>query len=171
MKYAFMEELANLIIQTYMAFSGGAIPYSYESTNGEKIYSHFDPKDLIKLDAAGEMYWNTEFIFRVDESATVASNHENMWNMMSVMYQAGAYGAIGQDDTNLLYWELLKEAKYPGAGKAIESIKAKIQKQMAMMQQSMPTITNETIRNNGIDDRTTVQKEDLTNLAAMGVSL
>lgn len=171
MKYAFMEELANLIIQTYMAFSGGAIPYSYESTNGEKIYSHFDPKELIKLDAAGEMYWNTEFIFRVDESATVASNHENMWNMMSVMYQAGAYGAIGQDDTNLLYWELLKEAKYPGAGKAIESIKAKIQKQMAMMQQSMPTITNETIRNNGIDDRTTVQKEDLTNLAAMGVSL
>ena len=91
--------------------------------------------------------------------------------MMSVMYQAGAYGTIGQDDTNLLYWELLKEAKYPGAGKAIESIKAKIQKQMAMMPQSMPTINNETIRNNGIDDRTTVQKEDLTNLAAMGVSL
>lgn len=171
MKYAFMEELANLIIQTYMAFSGGAIPYSYESTNGEKIYSHFDPKELIKLDAAGEMYWNTEFIFRVDESATVASNHENMWNMMSVMYQAGAYGTIGQDDTNLLYWELLKEAKYPGAGKAIESIKAKIQKQMAMIPQSMPTVADETIRNNGIDDRTTVQKEDLTNLAAMGVSL
>ena len=171
MKYAFMEELANLIIQTYMAFSGGAIPYSYESTNGEKVCSHFDPKELIKLDAAGERYWNTEFIFRVDESATVASNHENMWNMMSVMYQAGAYGAIGQDDTNLLYWEMLKEAKYPGAGKAIESIKAKIQKKMAMMPQSMPTMAEETIRNNGIDDRTTVQKEDLTNLDAMGVSL
>ena len=39
------------------------------------------------------------------------------------------------------------------------------------MPQSMPTMDDETIRNNGIDDRTTVQKEDLTNLAAMGVSL
>lgn len=176
MKYAFMEDLSKLIIQTYMAFSGGAIPYSYEGTNGEKIYSHFDPKELIKVDAAGELYWNTEFIFRVDESATAASNHENMWNMMAVMYQAGAFGQMANDDTNLLYWEMLKENKYPGAGKAIEKINAKIQKQqqlmMTMQNGAVPTVPEEeTTRNNGIDDRTTVQDSDLTNLAAMGVSV
>lgn len=176
MKYAFMEDLAKLIIQTYMAFSGGAIPYAFESSNGEKVYSHFDPKELIKLDAAGQMYWNTEFIFRVDESATIASNHENMWNMMSVMYQSGAFGAIGQDETNLLYWEMLKENKYPGAGKAIESIKEKMQMQQQMMMQAQqgamqPGVEEETTRNNGVDDRTLVQNSDLTNLAAMGVNV
>lgn len=175
MKHAFMEELAQLIMQTYMAFSSGAIPYSYEGANGENVYSHFDPKELIKVDAAGKLYWNTEFIYRVDESATIASNHENMWNMMAVMYQAGAFGAIGNDETNLMYWEMLKENRYPGAAKAIEKINAKIQRNQQMMMQAqamqIPEQKEETLRNNGIDDRTTVQDSDLTNLAAMGVSL
>ncbi len=95
---------------------------------------------------------------------------------MAVMYQAGAFGQMASDDTNLLYWEMLKENKYPGAGKAIEKINAKIQKQQQMLASAQNVTAptgpeEETTRNNGIDDRTLVQDSDLTNLAAMGVSL
>lgn len=181
MKYLFTAELAKTILKFFMAFSSGDMPFQYEDANGEKVYSHFNTRDLLKVDASGMVYWNDEFLFSVDESATLAANHETFWNMAAVMYQSGAFGPIGTNETNFIYWKMLKQAKYPGAGEVEAYIQGQIQQAQAMaMGQMMPAPVDEngmpveepreeTVRNNGVDDRTSVQPEDLQILQSMGM--
>lgn len=163
MKYNCYARLYEMMFRFLMAYADEPIPYQTTDATGENVFAHFDPKKLIKVDAAGQPYWNDEFIFTVDEAATISSNRETLWNMADVKYQSGAFGPIGDLQSALILWTWLEATGYPGAG----SVKRNIEGRLAMQQQAMAA--GVPAMGDGIDGRTSVQQGDLTNLAAMGV--
>ena len=82
-------------------------PYSVKTQDGSEAFAHFDRWDFLRRDAAGQFYWNDEFIFSVDPSATLSSNRSVLWEQMDMKLQSGAFGPVGQTQTMLLYCCLL----------------------------------------------------------------
>lgn len=164
MKYAAYAKLYETMFKFLLAYADDPLPYQTQNENGEIVFDHFDPKELLRVDAAGQPYWNDEFYFTVDESATIASNREMLWNMADVKFQAGAFGPINDLQSAYILWTWLENTGYPGAGPVRRSVEqrmnAQIEQQNAAMPRAMP---------DGVDDRTSVQQGDLTNLHEMGV--
>jgi len=165
LKYDFYSKLYETMFKFLLAYSDRPIPYSTTDANGETVYSHFDPMDFLKVDADGEPYWNDEFLFSVDESATIASNKEMLWNMADVKYQSGAFGPINDLQSADLLWTWLEATGYPMAGSVKRTIEARIAQQTELAQGGSAVIP----QNDGIDGRSTVQQSDLTNLEEMGM--
>lgn len=147
MKNTAYAKLYELMFKFMLAYADQPIPLSRKNSDGQYEFSHFNRYDFLKRDAAGELYWNDEFLFEVDPTSTIMMNREAMWNMIDLKYQAGAFGQIGLPDTSLTYWTFLAENDYPGAEKMKEIFRQKVeqqqalmaqQQQMAMMQGGMP---------------------------------
>lgn len=164
MKYKFYAQLYEYIFKWMLAYADDPIPYSTVDENGNQLFAHFDPKAFLKVDAAGEIYWDDEFRFTVDESATVMSNRETLWNMADVKYQAGAFGPIGDLNTDITLWTWLEQTGYPMAG----SVKKNIENRLSQQVQQTQAQTSQAPPDN-VDGRTSVQQSDLTNLQELGV--
>ncbi|MBO7357282.1 MAG: hypothetical protein J6U37_01985, partial [Lachnospiraceae bacterium] len=120
-----------------LAYADDPIPITMDGIDGEKEFTHFDKRDFLKQDANGEWYWNDEFIFDVDPTSTLLTNREAMWNQADLKLQSGAFGQLGDLETNYLYWTEQERNGYPNAGeikKIIEERLARQQAQMAQMQ-------------------------------------
>lgn len=120
-------ELYKMIFQFMLAYSDQKIPTAYTDNNGERQFSHFDRWDFLRIDAAGEFYWNDEFIFSIDPSATLSSNRDVMWQQVDLKYQNGAFGPLNERETQLRYWTLLASMGYPFAEQMKASIAEAIQ--------------------------------------------
>ena len=94
--------------------------------DGTVEYAHFDRYEFLKRDAAGQLYWNDEFLFDVDPASNLASNRETLWTMIDQKYQAGAFGPLGETASLYRLWTLLAETGYPHA----EAMKASVGQQM-----------------------------------------
>ena len=133
--------LYELMFRFLLAYADEPIPYTTKGSDGQPTFAHFNRMDFLRQDAAGEFYWNDEFIFTIDPSATLSSNRSVLWEQMDLKLQSGAFGQLGMNETMLLYWTLMEELDYPYAGeikamiqKRIEDEKAQ-QMQMQQMQQ------------------------------------
>lgn len=130
-----------------LAYSDAPIPINIAGTDGEVSFSHFDKRDFLKQDAEGTFYWNDEFIFEVDPTSTLLTNREAMWNQNDLKLQSGAYGPIGDLETNYLYWLQQERSGYPNAGEVKRAIEERLQRQkeqIAQMQmQAQGEIPNE----------------------------
>lgn len=124
--------LYEMIFRYLLAYSDQPIPYSVKQPDGSRIYSHFNRMDFLKQDAAGQQYWNDEFIFTVDSSANLATTRSMLWDQLDTMYQAGAFGVIGQSQTNLLLWTMLADSGYPYAENIKAMIESQIQQEVSM---------------------------------------
>lgn len=93
---------------------------------------------FLKRDDAGEWYWNTDFLFSVDSTAPLASNREAMWQETRSHFESGAYGDPSQPDTQLEYWSIMSELHYPGAKKAKEFLKKKLEDMMVQQPAAPP---------------------------------
>ena len=98
-------------------------------------FAHFNRWDFLRVDAAGEFYWDDEFIFTVDPSATLSSNRSELWNQMDLKLQSGAFGLAANLSTQKLYWTLMHNLDFPYAGDIKAAIEAEEQKQMEAVQQ------------------------------------
>ena len=100
----------------------------------------------MKIDAAGEFYWNDEFMFETDPTSTITANREAMWNANDLKLQSGAFGQLGDLETALSYWTLQEKANYPNAGAVKALIQARLQEQkqvaQAMQAQQMQNLEN-----------------------------
>ena len=129
MKNEAYAKLYKLMFEFLLAYSDEEYPLVDTDANGEEVFTHFDRFEFLKRDAAGQLYWNDEFIFEVDPASNLASNRERLWDMIDVKYQSGGFGPINDLNSAYLMWTLLKATNYPNAGMVQSAIKARIDEQ------------------------------------------
>jgi hypothetical protein len=138
MKNAAYAELYEMMFKFALAYSDTPMPISGERSDGSKEYQSFDRHMFLKKDDAGEYYWNDEFKFDTDPTSTIMTNREAMWQQIDMKLQSGAFGAVGDLQTSLLYWTLMEKNGYPNAKTVKDDIQARIDEQKGMMQNEMP---------------------------------
>ena len=139
-------KLYEMMFKFWLSYADDPLPITGSGVNGEQDFDVLDKKDFIKRDAAGEYYWNDEFIFETDPTSTMMANREAMWQQIDMKLQSGAFGQLGSLETMRLYWSLMEKNHYPNAGDVLSQIEMMIaeqQQQAAMMQQPMEGLPNE----------------------------
>ena len=131
MKQEAYSRLYEIMFKFMLAYADQPVPLSTKNPDGSDEFSHFNRYDFLKMDDAGQLYWNDEFIFEVDPTSTIMLNREAMWNQMDIKYQAGAFGPIGELQTLLNYWTFMEESDYPNASKIKQIIQNQLEEQKA----------------------------------------
>lgn len=138
MKNAAYAKLYEMMFKFALAYADQPIPVISQNTDGSYDYAHFNRKDFLKIDDAGEPYWDDEFIFETDPTSTLMVNREAMWNQADMKLQSGAFGQLGDLRTAYLYWLEQERNDYPHAHEikgVIEERLAEQEQQEQMMQQ------------------------------------
>ena len=141
MKNNAFAKMYELMFKFALAYADQPVPISMSGTNGETEFTSFDIRNFIKRDSNNEPYWNDEFIFDVDPTSTLLTNREAMWNQADLKLQSGAFGKIGDLETNYLYWLEQERNGYPNAGEIKKNIEERIAERKAQeqaMAQQMP---------------------------------
>lgn len=135
MKNEAYANLYELIFKFMLAYADETVPISRKNEKGVYEFTHFNRYDFLKKDAAGEWYWDDEFIFETDPTSTIMMNREAMWAQADFKLQSGAFGPISDLKTMLLYWTFMEQNDYPNAGEIKKHIEKQYQEQQAMLQQ------------------------------------
>ena len=131
-------KLYEMMFKFWLAYSDDPLPITGSGVNGEQEFDMMDKTDFVQQDAAGEYYWNDEFIFETDPTSTMMANREAMWQQIDMKLQSGAFGQLGTLETMRLYWSLMEKNHYPNAGDVLSQIEmmlAEQQQQAQMMQE------------------------------------
>ncbi len=137
MKNEAYARLYEIMFKFALAYADDPVPITLEGPNGDVSYTHFDKTAFLKKDKAGEWYWNDEFIFEIDPTSTLLTNREAMWNQADIKLQSGAYGPLGDLQTNYMYWAEQERNGYPNAGANKAEIVRRIQQAEQMAAQQM----------------------------------
>ena len=129
-------KLYELMFKYWLAYSDQTTEITSTDANGESEHDTLDRHEFLKLDKAGEFYWNDEFIFETDPTSTLMANREAMWNQTDMKLQSGAFGPLGDLDTLHTYWTFMKASGYPNAGMALDIVNKRQAEQQEMMQQN-----------------------------------
>jgi hypothetical protein len=120
-----------------LAYADQPVPVISQNSDGSINYAHFNRKDFLKIDDAGEPYWNDEFIFETDPTSTLMVNREAMWNQADMKLQSGAFGQLGDLRTAYLYWLEQERNDYPHAAEIKGVIEQRLAEQEQQEQQMM----------------------------------
>ena len=131
MKNDAFAKLYEMMFKFWLAYADDPLPITGSGANGEQEFDVLDKSDFVKKDAAGEYYWNDEFLFETDPTSTMMANREAMWQQIDMKLQSGAFGQLGTLETMRLYWSLMEKNHYPNAGDVLSQI------EMMMAQQQM----------------------------------
>ena len=137
MKNQAYAQLYELMFKFALAYADQPIPISSQGKDGQQEFSHFNRMNFLKVDAAGEYYWNDEFIFDTDPTSTLITNREAMWNQADLKLQSGAFGPLSELETNYLYWLEQERNGYPNASEIKKEIERRMEdrkQQQEMMQ-------------------------------------
>lgn len=126
-------EMYKMIFQYMLAYADEPVPVTSNGLNGDTEYREFNRYDFLKIDAAGEYYWDDEFIFDTDPTSTLMANREAMWQQADLKLQSGAFGQLGDLQTNYMYWSFMEKSNYPNAGEIKRQIQARIEQNNAML--------------------------------------
>lgn len=140
MKEAAYQRLFEAIFKFKLAYADEPRTITHRNERGGIEYDVFDRYDFLKQDAAGEWYWNDQFLFSVDSATPLSKDREAMWQELRMNLQTGAFGDPTQLDTLILFWQKMDEQHYPGAADTKKYLEVKrdemmIQQQQMMMQQ------------------------------------
>ena len=135
MKEAVYQRLFEAIFKFMLAYADEPRTIRHKGPNGETQYDVFDRYDFLKQDAAGEWYWNDQFIFSVDSATPLAKDREAMWQELRMNLQSGAFGDPTDIDTLILFWQKMAEQHYPMAEETKKWLEDKKARDMAMAQQ------------------------------------
>lgn len=137
MKDAAYARLFEIIFKFKLAYADEPRPVVSTDNQGNVKYEMFNRYDFLEQDESGEWYWNDQFLFSCDASATLANNREAMWQETRMNYQQGAFGDPASLDTLILFWTKMEQLHYPGAGDTRTWFEQKLQEQKLMQQQQM----------------------------------
>ena len=137
--YAHMYEM---IFKYMLAYADEPVPVTSNGLNGDMEYREFNRYDFLKIDDAGEYYWDDEFIFDTDPTSTLMANREAMWQQADMKLQSGAFGQLGDLETNYMYWSFMEKSNYPNAGEIKRQIEARMNAQLEQAQK-MEVLKNE----------------------------
>jgi hypothetical protein len=133
-------KLYEIMFKFWLAFSDNPSEISSVDKDGQPEHDQLDRKEFLRIDAAGEFYWDDEFIFETDPTSTLMQNREMMWNQTDMKLQSGAFGPVGDLETSKAYWTIMKANGYPNASSVLNLVEERIAKQqeMAAMPQEIP---------------------------------
>ncbi len=115
MKHAAYAALFEAMFKFKLAYADEPRTVTRRNYNGDPEYDAFDRYDFLEQDENGEWYWNDQFLFACDTSASLASNREAMWQETRLNLQQGAFGDPAALDTLILFWGKMAQLHYPGA--------------------------------------------------------
>ena len=137
-------KLYETMFKFWLAFSDSPSEITSTSSDGAAQFDSLDRMEFLRLDAAGEFYWNDEFIFETDPTSTLMQNREAMWNQTDMKLQSGAFGSVGDLETARAYWTIMKANGYPNASVILNLIEERIEKEQQLAQEMpMEEIPNE----------------------------
>ena len=135
MKDAAYADLYEMIFKFKLAYSDEPRPYMVTGPNGNRDYGEFDRMKFLEQDAAGQWYYNDQYLFSVDNSGGLANNRQSMWQETRLNLQNGAFGAPGELTSILLFWQIMESLHYPKAGDIRVQVEQMLQQQQQMMAQ------------------------------------
>lgn len=134
MKNEAFARLYETMFKFWLAYADQTTSITTSDANGQVVHDEINRHEFLKMDAAGEFYWNDEFLFETDPTSTLMANREAMWNQTDLKLQSQAFGPLGDLNTLKTYWTFMKANGYPNAGLALESVMERIQTQEQQMQ-------------------------------------
>lgn len=123
------------LFKNLLAYADERRPIHYQNEKGKTDYEEFVPFEFLEIDEAGELYWNTQFLFTCDDASGLAANREAMWQECTAHLQAGAYGNPQDVNALIIYWTKMEELHYPGAGNTKKLLEE--QRNQQMQQQAL----------------------------------
>ncbi len=154
MKRAAYAALFEAMFKFKLAYADEPRPVASSDIHGNRVYEEFNRYDFLEKDAAGEWYWNDDFLFSCDSSAPLATNREAMWQETRLNFQSGTFGNPQDTETLILFWTKMEQLHYPGAAETKKYLEEQAQKKAqaahlaAMQQQQMQNqIISETMDN------------------------
>lgn len=136
-------KLYELMFKFWLAYADQTTEVTSSDAAGQTIYEGLNRKDFLRIDAAGEFYWDDEFVFETDPTSTLMQNREMLWNQTDMKLQSGAFGPVGDLETSRAYWTIQKANGYPNASIILgiiedrineqKEMQAKLEQQQAMM--------------------------------------
>lgn len=129
------KELFEIMFQFKLAYMDEARPYVTRGQDGNPKYSEFNRLDFLKQDAAGEWFYDTDFIISADANGGLPSDRTWLLSQALQLLQYQAFGNVQDPNARLLFWQMLATINFPGA----QQIKAQLEKtlQQAQQQQAM----------------------------------
>lgn len=129
MKEAAYAALFEAMFKFKLAYADEPRPVVAKDIHGDVIYEQFDRYDFLEQDAAGNWYWNDQFLFSCDTTAPLANNREAMWAETRQNLQSGAYGDPAQMTTQIHFWTQMELLHYPGASETKAYMQEEYQRQ------------------------------------------
>jgi hypothetical protein len=123
-KYAAYKELYEIMFEFKLAFYDELRPFVTKDQNGQDSYGDFDKYRFLVRDKAGELYYNTDFIFRADAGAGLP--RDKMWLFNQANEQL-KYGGFNPTPASVTFWTQMIAQKYPNAKSILESINKQIE--------------------------------------------
>lgn len=145
MKDFAFSQLFEVMFQFMLAYADEPRYYSYQDDAGQLQYKLFDKRLFLDRDANGDYYYDDEFIFATDISATLANDRKAMWEETRLNFTSGAYGNPQDIQTIVMFWQMMDSLHYPGAKQALQfSVRrAEEQRQLAAQQAEIENIQKE----------------------------
>lgn len=142
MKNAAYAALFEAIFKFRLAYADEPRPVISKDIHGNTQYDEFNRYDFLEQDAAGEWFWNDQFLFGCDSTAPLASNREAMWQETRMNLESGAFGDPTKLQTLILFWTKMEILHYPDAGATKKYLEEELERQqqeqmMAMQMQQM----------------------------------
>lgn len=137
MKKLAFSEMYERIFKYMIAYADERRPIRYVNLEGDTDYEEFNPYEFLEVDEAGELYWNTDFLFACDDASALAANREAMWQELTRIFQSGGFGNPAETETLIIYWAKMEEQHYPGAAANKRVFEEKRQQEKQQLQAQM----------------------------------
>lgn len=133
-KFDFYKQLYYAMFEFKLAFYDELRPVVSKDDDGSDIYFDFDKYEFLLYDedlnnGKGGWYYNTDFIFTIDNSGGWERNRDFMYQQTM---QLANMHAFDPTQSNVMMWQLLDNLNFPNAG----SIKQQLQMQMKQQQEA-----------------------------------
>ena len=129
MKDAAYAALFEAMFKFKLAYADEPRPVVSHDIHGNTEYAEFNRYDFLEKDAAGDWYWNDQFLFACDTSAPLAANREAMWQETRMNLQTGAFGDPTNIQTLILFWTKMEMLHYPGASETKSYLEEELERQ------------------------------------------
>lgn len=123
-KYASFKELYEIMFEFKLAFYDELRPFVTQDADGKDSYGNFNKYAFLVRDKAGELFYNTDFIFSAD--AGTGLPRDKMWLFGSTQ-ELLKYGAYNPTPAAVAFWTQMVQQKYPNAKIVLDSINKQIE--------------------------------------------
>ena len=146
LKAACWQRIYKRIFELMLAYCDDRRPMVIKGADGGNVYGEWNKWEFIKVDEAGEIYWNTDFLFSTDDASALAQNRMALWQETTGHLASGAFGNPGDIQTLITFWHAMAANHYPGAETIAQQLEERAAEQAQFaaaqeaQQQAMPGV-------------------------------